>query len=239
MLNTISGFLGTPVPPLTYSETVLADNPIAFWLMNQTSGSTLNDTSGNSNNVTLFNSPTLNQSGPSSALDKSVLFNGTTQYGTTAQVAAYNIAPSSNWSVEGWIKTSNSGANVYLHVGDNTGGAQGMLVMAYLSGGKATALTADSTTNFLFTQSTGTYNDNAWHHMAITAASGGAMITYIDGVNVASTSTARRTNAGTNHLAYVGSQVNQFYFNGNVAAVAIYNTTLSSTRVLAHYNAGK
>jgi hypothetical protein len=225
---------------LTYSQTVLADNPIAFWLMDQTTGSTLNDTSGNSNNVTLFNSPTLNQSGPSTALDKSVLFNGTTQYGTTSTVAAYSIAPSSNWSVEGWFKTTNTGANVFLHVGDTSGGSLGTLIMAYVvTSGKATALTADSSNNFLVVQSTTTYNDNGWHHMAITAASGGSMIIYVDGVNVASTSTARRTSATPSSLAYVGSQVNQYFFNGNVTGVAIYNTTLSSTQVLAHYDAGK
>jgi hypothetical protein len=75
--------------------------------------------------------------------------------------------------------------------------------------------------------------------MAITATSGGAMTLYIDGTSVASTSTARRTSAGVNHRAYVGSQVNQYFFGGNVTGVAIYNTTLSPTRVLAHYNAGR
>jgi hypothetical protein len=238
--NAIAGIVAGATLPLTYSQTVLADNPIAFWLMNQTTGSTLNDTSGNSNNVTLFNSPTLNQAGPSTALDKSVNFNGSTQYGKTSTVAAYSIAPSANWSVEGWFKTSSSGVDTFLHVGDTSGSAVGTLIMAYLAGGgQARALTSDNTDNFLIVNSTTAYNNNAWHHMAITSASGGALTIYVDGTNVASSSTARRTTATSNSLAYVGSQINQYYFNGNVTGVAIYNTTLSSTRVLAHYNAGK
>ena len=236
--NSIAGITGIGVPPLTYSQTVLADNPIGFWLMDQTSGTTLYDNSGNANNATTYNSPTLNQSGPSTALNKSVLFNGTTQYARTSTVSTFNIAPSANWSVEGWFKTSDSGTDTFLHVGGANASSSDTLIMAYLGAGNAKALTADSASNFLIIGSTGTFNNNAWHHMAITAASGGAMTIYVDGTNVASTSTARRT-TGNNSFANIGSQVGQYYFNGNVTAVAIYNTTLSSTRVSAHYNAGK
>lgn len=236
--NAITAITGIGVPPLTYSQTVLADNPVGFWLMNETTGSTFADTSGSGNNATIYNSPTLNQSGPSTALNKSALFNGTTQYARTSTVATFNMAPSANWSVEGWFKTSDSGTNTFLHVGGAGASSSDTLIMAYLGAGNAKALTVDSTSSFLIIGSTATFNDNAWHHMAITAASGGAMIIYVDGTNVASTSTARRA-TGNNSFANIGSQVGQYFFNGNVTAPAIYNTTLTSTRVLAHYNAGK
>jgi hypothetical protein len=237
MLNTISGLLGGPTP-LTYSQTILADNPVGFWLMNEASGSTAADTSGNGNNATYFNSPTLNQAGPSTALNKSVLFNGSNQYGATSTVSTFNMAPSGNWSLEGWFKTSSSGTNAIAHVGGPGGSQSDVLCLLYIDGGQVGIVTPQATSGNVNIRSTATFNNNAWHYAAVTSVSGGAVTVYVDGTSVASSTTARRAN-GVNSATYLGNQISLYYFNGNTTATAVYNTTLSSTRVTAHYDAGK
>lgn len=227
------------VTPVSYSSVVLADNPRGFWLMNETSGSTFADTSGQGNNATIFNSPTLNQSGPLSGLNKSVLFNGTTQYGKTSLVSTFAINPSANWSVEGWFKATTSQLGAVMYVGDDSGGSGGMLMQMGLSSlNKAFITIITNTPGFLTISSTTNFNDGAWHHLAATSVSGGAVTLYVDGVSVASTSTARRASA-LNSAVIIGSQVGQYFFNGNITAAAVYNTTLSAARVLAHYNTGR
>lgn len=234
--NAITGLTG--VGGLSYSQTVLADNPIGFWLMDQTSGTTLNDTSGNANNATTYNSPTLNQSG-TGGISKSVLFNGTTQYAQTGTVSTFNIAPSANWSVEAWAKTTSSSAYIsIMYVGGSGANTSDTLGQLGFSSGKANGGSITNTPGFLNITSSASFNDGNWHHFVMTAASSGALTLYVDGSNVASSSTARRA-TGNNSFVVIGGQVSQYYFPGNVTAVAIYNTTLSSTRVTAHYNAGK
>lgn len=239
MLNNISGLLGDK-PVIPYSTTVLQDSPRGFWLMNETSGSTFADTSGvGPNNATIYNSPTLNQAGPSAALSKSVSFNGSTQYARTSVVSTFAIAPSANWSVEGWFKTGATALQSMIYVGNLDANSSGMLTQIGVnSDNKAFATLITNGPGFLTITSTATFNDNAWHYLAVTSVSGGVVNLYVDGTSVASTSTARRTTA-VDACVNIGSQIGQYYFNGNVTGAAVYNTTLSSTRITAHYNAGK
>jgi len=243
--NQIAGLISPTTPATTYSSIVLSDNPIGFWLLNETSGSTATDSSTSSINATYVNSPTLNQAGPSTAIPKSVLLVGAlNQYAATASNSTYAIAPSSNWSMEGWIKST--GNNFIftelsrglsgIGVGDSIVGALEIFTNGW---GQSTS----STSSLINLISSGSYNDGAWHHFAMTAASGGALTLYIDGASVASSSTSRRTTSYNCKATLGGSWDSsgnlQYPTSGYLAACAVYNTTLSSTRVLAHYNAGK
>jgi hypothetical protein len=236
--NAIAGIVAGTASPLTYSQTILQDNPVGFWLMNEASGSTAADTSGNGNNATYFNTPTLNQAGPSTALNKSVLFNGTNEYGVTSTVSTFNMAPGGNWSIEGWFKTSSAATNAIVHVGGTGGSQSDVLCLLYIDSGQVGIVTPPVSGGNINIRSTATFNNNAWHYAAVTSVSGGAVTVYVDGVSVASSTTARRAN-GVNSATYLANQNNLSYFNGNTTATAVYNTTLSSTRITAHYDAGK
>ena len=47
-----------------YDTEILADSPVGYWKLNETSGTTAYDSSGNGNNGTLHGGITLNQPGP-------------------------------------------------------------------------------------------------------------------------------------------------------------------------------
>src|SRR5437763_1786933 len=64
--------------PDAYAAEVKADNPIGYWRLNETSGTTANDLSGNGNNGTYGPGVTLGQPGlpPGVPGDKAALFDG-------------------------------------------------------------------------------------------------------------------------------------------------------------------
>ena len=228
-----------------YQGVVLADNPIGFWMLNETSGSTGNDLTANNNDMTFRNSPTLNVSTGLSGVTKAITFNGTNQVADTAIVSTFQTNANSAWSSELWFKTTGTTAyespGVWKGTGDvetcafffNVGGSGKVGVRAMASGGAGFVLIENAT---------GTYNDGNWHYLCATSVSTGAMTLYIDGVNKASTSTARY---GTNQNKQItaganGTDETSFanYFPGSLAAVAVYSTTLNSTQITAHYNEG-
>src|SRR5580765_5800693 len=92
-----------------YLDEVLADNPIAYYRFEETSGTTANDTTGNSNNGTYTNGVLIDQ--PSAAnLGRAARFDGIDDYVSTPRTV------STNFTLELWINTtasSLSGTNAY------------------------------------------------------------------------------------------------------------------------------
>src|SRR5262249_20602336 len=90
-----------PGTTTAYQTEVLADTPLAYWRLGDTSGTTATDASGNGRHGTYQNSPTLNQTGALVGdANGSVLLNGSTQYVSVADVAAFGTAAV---SAEGWV----------------------------------------------------------------------------------------------------------------------------------------
>ena len=242
MLNTIFGSLSTPTQ--SYSAIVLADNPVGFWLTNETSGSTATDSTANANNLTYVASPTLNVSTGLSGVTKGVTYNGTTQYANSSQVSTFNMSPDSSWSIEGWFKTTSTSVGTIFMFRDNTSVNNGVGggIFTNLTTNKVSAFTTDSSIANLVITSSSSVTSGSWYYVCVTAASGGALTLYVNGTSEASTSTTRG-NSTVSKIASTAAQAQtpptySTFLNGSTAAVAIYNTTLSSTRVQAHYNAG-
>jgi hypothetical protein len=253
MISSLVGIIassGGPAVP-DYKAIILADNPIGFWMLDETSGSTATDSSTQSRNATYLNSPTLNQSGPSAAIPKSVAFNAASSQGAyTASVSTYAIAPSANWSIEGWFKSNAAdiemaAMTIHQGYGASTSGNEQILTgnfFANVTGNIINGQSAGTASNYINLTSSGK-RDNAWHYFALTSASGGNLTLYIDGTSVGSSSTSRRTSTQNNSVGlgmyWTASGSAQSFYTGNLAACAVYNTTLSSTKITDHYNAGK
>ena len=251
LLNVISGLQGTPTPAvLTYSQTVLADSPIGFWLFNETSGTSLADAGSGAKNMTTSGSPTLNVATGLTGIPKTITFNGSNQYATTGLQSTYNLAPSGNWSVEGWFSTTTTISSpvpcVFAIRGNTLGGGNNDILCAAfvnITTNKLTIAVSDAATtgSVLLTSST-SVNTGAYFYFTVTAVSGGALKLYINGTEEASSTASRYT--GANSRAFLaaaqsdGGSGIQNYYNGKCMAPAIYNTTLSTTRITAHRNAG-
>jgi len=242
MLNNLAAINGTT--KATYSQVVLADNPIGFWLLNETTGTTGEDSTVNNNDFTFYNSPTLGVSTGLAGIPLGITFDGTNDRVNSSVVSTFNIAASGNWSAEMWFKTSSSAFSTFFSWRDNSGSGDGVTTTISLNNGTTGMVmiqSVDSAGNGLNISHTNSYNNNAWHHVVASATSGGALRLYIDGVDRANSTTARRTNTSNREIVFgannLGGSYGQFY-TGTGTAVSVYNTALSAAQVLAHYNAG-
>ena len=90
-----------------YLSHVLAKGALGAWMLGDTSGTTLTDSSGNSHNGTYTGSPSLNQAGilPTDP-GKSVAFSGSGQYATVAN-ASWMVP--NDFTAEIWFKSTSTG----------------------------------------------------------------------------------------------------------------------------------
>ena len=80
------------------------------------------------------------------------------------------------------------------------------------------------------------YNDNNWHQVVCTRLkSTGAMVMYVDGVQVATGTGNTNSLTSTTVLKIGRSDVNRF-FPGSISAIHIYNATLNANEVQQNYN---
>ncbi len=213
-----------------YYDIVLGNNPIAYWPLNETSGNTAYDLSGNNNTGTYENSPSLGESGPSEQISMSVYLDGSSQGVNTATL--YSPVPFP-YSEEAWFKTSASSPGVILGFSSvqGTGCATWDRLLYFNSSGQIYTNVSNSPTT------ADSYNDDKWHHVVITMGSNGCVI-YVDGAAVVSSSiTTTQSYNGYVNIGYTCIGTNPC-FTGNVAQIAIYNTVLTPAQVSRHYAAG-
>lgn len=249
-----------------YSSAVIADGPKMWWRLTEPPGGTavwvqpwwavvadaatalLNDSCG-SCPAKLYGGATLGQTGPTGILcETGCSFNGSSGYALAPYVQGFPIWPSetfstiSTLSVELWFKRNSGASTCILAANSNPASThQGWLV------GLTSGTTPIFTVGYGSTSasvSASAIADNNWHHLVATfnaAASTG--IIYVDGtahsgsLGVTTSMAAPTTNLTI--AALPAAPPTSQFFNGSLAHVALYGQVLSSTRVLAHFNATK
>jgi hypothetical protein len=223
------------VAQASYVSTILQDNPIGFWQLNETSGTTAIDSSGHGNNGTYTGGVALSQPGP---------FAGTTSAGfngSDSSVSNINGTPLnlflSNFTVESYSFGGASGDETILGNGTGTGGYSfglnfGKIEWVYHG-------VQDVVSNVSVPL------DGQFHYTAVTGAvsqNGTTLRFYLDGVFRQQISIAGIGRDSGNNVFSLGALQNDplgtFPFNGNLAELAVYNTVLSDARILAHFQAG-
>jgi hypothetical protein len=210
-----------------YSAVILSDSPVAYWRLNDAAGPTISPIVGPS--LTASNSPTFGATGLTGDGDPAVDFlASSTEYalGNDAGMPTGN----SPWTLEAWVKTSTSGEMVVLGYG--TAGSSRDAHMGLFNGG----LVYD--TSSFFNNFGGTVDNGVAHVIALTW-DGTTMKGYVDGSQVGSGFTPGALNLTPSGSGLsLGSRGGGIYFfNGTIDEAAIYPSALTSTRLLAHYNA--
>lgn len=225
---------------MSYSSEVLTDSPLAWWRLDEASGTTLADSSGSSRSLTL--NAALSAYGQTAA-GVGIGGTSTTWSGTQCgQHAGSFLDGLTEFTVEAWVKFT---ANGYVLNRDNLAGGSARSFQFYVSSGKASFVVFGTGGGIATATSSNTLNDNAWHHIVgkfKPAASGSDTFIYVDGV-LRGTSTlggAWRSTV-TFNLSLGAGLVNTTRdtpYNGGLDEVAVYGTALSDARITAHYNAG-
>ena len=83
-------------------------------------------------------------------------------------------------------------------------------------------------------------NDGGWHHVVFTRTqTGGALVLYVDGVQVATGTGGTSSQTASTTLCLARSATGGLFYAGSLDEVATYSAVLSAATVAAHYNAGK
>ena len=225
-------------------DPTVSDSPYFYYAFNEVSGSTATDASGNARPGTVGGG-TSRVSGSCADNDSPAL--GLGGGGTVSTATRVTAAPTT-MSMELWIRTSTTTGGVLMDFGSSqTGSSTATDRILYLTNaGKVAFGVYTSLFGEQVATSTSSYNDDQWHHVVATLA-GTTMQLYVDGTRVAQKTTylTARSNAGywrvgadaiTSSWSGAPSSAS---FEGDVDDAAAYTTALSSTRVSAHYAAGR
>jgi hypothetical protein len=216
----------------TYRNAILADNPIAYWELDEAAGAVTATDSAGTPQTGSYQNVTLGQVSAYANLGTCGQFNGST---SRVQIAADNLfnLGTGDFTVEAWAKTpvpsrgdvfnykNSTDFGIFLNQ-SSTGSIGG-----YLNG-------------FLPSY---TAAINEWYHIVIIRAGGTARL-YVNGVERGTAAAASSFSAnapvfiGSNHSGAPGYAM-AFPFNGWIDEVAVYGTALSAARVLDHYNAAQ
>lgn len=149
------------------------------------------------------------------------------------------------FSIAAWFKTSTNFADDGLIVdkgglgtdtsGNNMNYGLWMTSSEQLRGGFETSSGSDR-----YATSPNTYNNGQWHHAVVTYDGTSIVRLYIDGVQVASTTTSSLPEVN-NHPLRIGSDsriVDDDLFIGNIDEVGIWNRALTTTEITNLKNSG-
>jgi hypothetical protein len=216
-----------------YQDEVLADNPVAYYRFEETSGTTANDATGNSNDGTYNNGVLLGQAS-APALGTAARFDGIDDYVSTSRTV------STDFTLELWINTtasSLSGSQAYEGNGllwSDVGGSADDFAMAMLNNGLSFFTGNPDVT----VTSAVAVNDGRWHHLVATRTQGANVEIFVDGVSRGTTTTNNNALNGNPSIMIGGNVLDGRYVAGLIDEVAYYPRVLSNDRIIAHFRAG-
>jgi len=222
-----------------YRSGVLNSDPFGYWRLGETSGTAAADLGSGAGEGT-YQSVTLGQPGALQGTPDTAAGFGA---GKVLKLPADTIPHLGDQiSVEAWFKTAASGVIVAAGTQETSGVARGPMLYVGTDGKLRGSLDAVSSP----ITSSGTVNDDAWHHVVLTVT-GAEQKLYLDGQQVGS---INGTVSSWRRFATVGNGVSSsstspavpsgtvaFPFQGSIDEVAVYGHPLTSGEVGAHFAA--
>ena len=216
---------------LTYAQNVaLIPNLLAYWKLDETSGTTATDASGNGYNGT-YSGPTLNSiAGPSAGMGNAPSFDGINDKMTPATLTGFTPGEGS-WGA--WCKVS--GAGIWTDgasrpagwFGVNTNNRYTMTKHTVANQFRYVSLVGGTTTAYNYTTAAPT----GWFHVALTWKSTGSIVSYFNGTQVDSQAYAG-TWSGSTYTGEVGTLSSSgVWWSGYLAHVAIYTRQLTAGEI--------
>lgn len=208
--------------------------PVGYWNLDEHTGTTAKDSSGNENTGTLTTSPVW----VSGKIGSGVNFAPASSYISVANNATLNIT--ADLTVEAWVKPNviDSTSRVFLEKGDGTTAANRQYAIRlnssnkwefFLYTGSTTNSTADNTT---------VPSTSRWDHV-VGVRSGNTIYIYVNGIQRSSTTVSGATNTSTSILAFGrAGAASSGYFGGQIDDIKIYNYARTTSQIAYDYNRG-
>lgn len=240
-----------------YETVVAADNPVSYWRLNESSGTTANDrTDGNAG--TIEGGVTLGQSGalvtdaahPNSAMT----FDGATgDIFKSSPATAWNLDITGDITLEAWIKPAaplaSGPSQTILQKGSGFGGDLNYQYRLQLYQGNqwrgcvyAEGTGGTTVDHCVLAPTPPPPSTTDWTHLVLTRG-GNTLTLYVNGVVTGPPDTATtgnlQTKKGGLRIGRAGtSDTPPGFFKGGIDEVAIYSTALTAAQVQRHYEVG-
>jgi endonuclease/exonuclease/phosphatase family metal-dependent hydrolase len=201
-----------------------AEPPRGQWTLDENSGPTAADTSGNGNHGTLVGGATWEQAGK---IGSAVTFNGN---GAQIVVSAPSDAlkPANAFAISAWIKTNDTDDN-----GGEIASMGDRYALRVQPGGQIKTFFFDGTTWQSHTGTNASVLDNQWHHV-VGQYTGGRLEVYVDGAPFASPPITGTISYGAGNTFSIGrhgngGQAHDFF--GLIDAIRVYDHALSTSEI--------
>lgn len=243
MPNDTVGYWGAHIG--TGYTAILANyNPLSWWRLDETSGTSVTDYGSLSNTGTYLGSPTLDQPGiPGHG--RSTLFDGTDDQVTAPWNASYRYGTSASRSYGFWYKGTSTGTELPNTDRAFLAGSDSISAKLFAIGvdslGKIRCYVDDN--YVLVGPSLTSINDNSWHFVMLTVAYNSSTYTgrlYIDGIEEASSTAINDLGTG-NPIISIGrnNRSADGYITGLIDEVVIFPTALTQPQIAEIFAAGK
>jgi Concanavalin A-like lectin/glucanases superfamily/Immunoglobulin domain/Immunoglobulin I-set domain len=234
--------------PAGYASTVIGDGPIAYYRLDETSGTVAHDYWGGVNGT--YFSATLGVPGFSVIdPDTAASFAGANSYVGKIDGAAINLTGSNvTYSIEAWVNGAApqpvDGAGIVAKGPGSNGGNGDEQFAIVVSGGNYQYYVRESSGATPVSVTAAGGPDGTWQHIVATYDGPNQVMTlYVNGV--AQGTATPPANGPFNTVAPISIGARRggvdpnydLYFTGSIDEVAIYPTVLQPAQVTAHYNA--
>ncbi|MBV9173878.1 MAG: right-handed parallel beta-helix repeat-containing protein [Chloroflexi bacterium] len=217
-----------------YASAVLADQPMAYWRLNETSGSTAADDSGNRQTANITGGVTRGVSG-ALAQDVNTAFGFDGQSGYVRDNTSLSVG--SDFTIEAWVKSSSANQSVPLVslVGPQSQSSRTLYLDRQRFRGMADVSSKWPTYSV---DSNAAYDVTAWHHLVFVTQAATSLALYVDGALAGSMVMPAVSGFSGNAVLAWSDDPAFSKFGGNLDEVALYATALPAARISAHYAAG-
>ena len=227
---------------MSYETEVLADSPVGFWWLDEPSGTTAADSSGNGFDGTYINTPHFSVTGPIVGHTGTEFQSPSEESVQIATDPALHVSNGTDpWTLEAWFK-GGSGVSDFGGVSILTVAVAGQVDFNLgfwdpPTKGDVPTVGYWNGSSDQFAVSPYAIDDGNWHHL-VGVFTGTNLLIYVDGVEKDDyTVTANPASRSTSELRIAKRWDGTDHLYGSVCAVAIYDTALSETRIDAHYAA--
>lgn len=225
---------GTPAPSGTYDDAVLALGPVAFYKMDEASGTVMSDSSTTANHGVYVNAPALGVAGPfTGALG--VTFDGT-DWATAPYTAALDLG-TADFSIVLWIKRATQTAHDEWLLQRSPDGFDVLELSHWWEDEDKFGMrfTNAGETDTAWPLSTGTYalDDGSWHMIAMTADRDGNATFYVDNVVDGTTDISSYVHEldGSYTLYIARRGVAGHEWDGTMSRLAIFDSLLTAGEI--------
>src|SRR6266540_3052421 len=238
----------TPPPSATptsspYGATVLADGPVAYWRLGETSGTAYKDSTGHTSDATLNSQANATQ-GLLGAIvndgDKALRWNSASPYLRVPHNAVLNLG--NVLSVEAWVKPSDLNARRTIYSNRLANAAGGFsLDVGPADGTQPGSVTVATPGWYNVITANNVVGTDRWYHVVYvrSGVAVGQQKVYVNGVEVGLAVDSPIAFADNTDDKLIGAGTNiGLQFVGDMDEVAVYNRALTPSQVQAHYTAG-